>query len=356
MKLAGPALLASALGFSQSLSLHVREPVAAVNFAGHAVIAYELDIANKGTSPVELRKVQITGEAGAALLTYDRAALAKNALLIAPKRGKLDRLNPGSRAVVFVWVEAGGPVHWLTNQVFVSGVESPLTVVSTVASESARVLGTPLDPGDWWIANGPSNTSDHRRAQVRKDGDLNAPFAQRYAIDFGLICDGRWFQNKGKANSDYCGWGSKVLAVAAGQVVSTHDGVPENSPGSLAVKLDKQTLMGNHVILDIGGGHWALYAHLKPGSLLVKAGDRVEAGQAIGRVGNTGSSGAPHLHFHLSKAGSPEDVMTAQTDPVPYVFANFARIGAYGTSGFASAAPERQERCLPAAGAVIRFE
>ena len=67
--------------------------------------------------------------------------------------------------------------------------------------------------------NGPSNTSEHRRAQVRKDGDPGAPFGQRYAIDFGRICEGRLYLNKGKNNTDYCGYGSKVLAVADAKVL-----------------------------------------------------------------------------------------------------------------------------------------
>lgn len=46
----------------------------------------------------------------------------------------------------------------------------------------------------------------------------------------------------------------------------------------------------NHVVLDLGGGHYALYAHLEPGSLRVKTGDRVQRGQVLGLVGNTGDS------------------------------------------------------------------
>jgi len=59
------------------------------------------------------------------------------------------------------------------------------------------------------------------------------------------------------------------------------------------------------VILDIGGGNFAFYAHLQPGSLRVKLGDKVRAGQVIGLVGNTGNSTEPHLHFHISNATSP---------------------------------------------------
>ena len=80
------------------------------------------------------------------------------------------------------------------------------------------------------------------------------------------------------------------------------DGIPENVPGanSRAVPITLETVGGNHVIIDIGGGHYAFYAHLKPGGIRVKLGDKVKRGQVIGLVGNTGNSTEPHLHFHIS--------------------------------------------------------
>src|SRR6202047_99486 len=62
---------------------------------------------------------------------------------------------------------------------------------------------------------------------------------------------------------------------------------------------------GNLVILDLGGGRYALYAHLDPGSVRVHKGDAVKRGQVIGLVGNTGNSLAPHLHFHVMSRAMP---------------------------------------------------
>ncbi|MGP4048721.1 M23 family metallopeptidase [Streptomyces sp. 2A115] len=58
-------------------------------------------------------------------------------------------------------------------------------------------------------------------------------------------------------------------------------------------------IVGNHVVLDLGDGVYAMYAHLRRGSLAVRAGDRVRAGQEIARCGNSGNSTEPHVHFQL---------------------------------------------------------
>ncbi|MFE9766646.1 M23 family metallopeptidase [Streptomyces sp. NPDC005808] len=58
-------------------------------------------------------------------------------------------------------------------------------------------------------------------------------------------------------------------------------------------------IVGNHVVLDLGDGVYAMYAHLRRGSLTVHPGDRVRAGQPIARCGNSGNSTEPHVHFQL---------------------------------------------------------
>jgi len=58
-------------------------------------------------------------------------------------------------------------------------------------------------------------------------------------------------------------------------------------------------ILGNHVVLDLGGGVFAALAHLRRGSLLVRRGDRVAAGQQLAECGNSGNSTEPHLHFQL---------------------------------------------------------
>jgi murein DD-endopeptidase MepM/ murein hydrolase activator NlpD len=65
-------------------------------------------------------------------------------------------------------------------------------------------------------------------------------------------------------------------------------------------------VIGNHVILDLGDGVYAMYAHLGHGSLLVRPGDRVRAGQEMARCGNSGNSSEPHVHFQLMDGPDPD--------------------------------------------------
>ncbi|MZD07262.1 peptidoglycan DD-metalloendopeptidase family protein [Streptomyces sp. SID5785] len=61
-------------------------------------------------------------------------------------------------------------------------------------------------------------------------------------------------------------------------------------------------IVGNHVVLELGDGGYAMYAHLQRGSLRVRPGDRVRAGQVLARCGNSGNSTEPHVHFQLMDA------------------------------------------------------
>jgi murein DD-endopeptidase MepM/ murein hydrolase activator NlpD len=58
-------------------------------------------------------------------------------------------------------------------------------------------------------------------------------------------------------------------------------------------------IVGNHVVLDLGGGVYALLAHLERGSIRVRPGQRVAAGEQLAECGNSGNSSEPHLHFQL---------------------------------------------------------
>ena len=63
---------------------------------------------------------------------------------------------------------------------------------------------------------------------------------------------------------------------------------------------------------------------MQPGSVQVSVGNRVHRGQHLGRVGNTGSSGSPHLHFHVTDSSAGNGILS---NGVPYVFTDFLLTG-----------------------------
>lgn len=77
------------------------------------------------------------------------------------------------------------------------------------------------------------------------------------------------------------------------------DGLPDNPPGSLPADITFDAASGNYVIIDMGGGGFALYAHLIPHSMPVSEWQWIARGQLLGRLGNSGNSDAPHLHFQV---------------------------------------------------------
>jgi murein DD-endopeptidase MepM/ murein hydrolase activator NlpD len=146
-----------------------------------------------------------------------------------------------------------------------------------------------------------------------------AHISQRFAIDWVRLGeDGQTFTGDRLDNKNYRAYGSEALAVADGTVVAFKDGIPENVPPGRAVPITIETVGGNHVILDISGGHFAFYAHLQPAKIRVKMGEHVKRGQVIGLVGNSGNSTEPHLHFHICDGNSP-----LGSEGLPYALTSF---------------------------------
>jgi len=99
----------------------------------------------------------------------------------------------------------------------------------------------------------------------------------------------------------------------AGDDFSAKIGTPVKSTGKgVIAKAEFDSRFGNFVEIDHGYGYKTVYAHMQDG-LPVKKGDKVERGQVIGRVGNTGRSTAPHLHYevkHKNKTENPRKFYT----------------------------------------------
>jgi murein DD-endopeptidase MepM/ murein hydrolase activator NlpD len=185
----------------------------------------------------------------------------------------------------------------------------------------------PLKGAGWVAVNGCCDAiTSHRGAVMSINGRVRIP--ERFAIDWvQLAPDGRLFHGDGTKLDSYAYYGVPVRAVADGVVVNLFDGADEQIPTKPATGITAENVGGNMVVVDIGNGVFAFYAHLQRGSLKVKLGDRVQTGQTIGLLGNTGNSSAPHLHFHLMDGPSP-----LNANGLPFELAHFRGRGALSPS------------------------
>lgn len=160
---------------------------------------------------------------------------------------------------------------------------------------------------------------------------------QRHAYDFLVWRDGSTHAGDGAEPEDYYAYGQPVYAPADGVVVRMANDLPDVRP---QVETDAAHPEGNHVVLQIGEDAYLLIAHLQPGSVSVAVGETVEAGQMIGRVGNSGNTSEPHIHVHLQD--QPElftydaaGQVTGFTDAVglPLNFSNYLANGEAVESG-----------------------
>ncbi|MFG2554551.1 M23 family metallopeptidase [Streptomyces sp. NPDC048581] len=193
------------------------------------------------------------------------------------------------------------------------------------APDSPRVAREPVevDPpvtGRWSALNSPADRTPSHGTHA---------YGQTYAIDVvaepepgepGARPGFSWLWPLARRNSDFPAFGAPLLAVADGTVVRVVDDQRDHlSRTSLLALLylmvveasvrdlaGVKRIVGNHVVLDLGDGTYALYAHLRRGSLTVREGDRVTAGQRLARCGNSGNSTEPHLHFQLMDGPDPD--------------------------------------------------
>jgi len=312
------------------LQLEVRVPFEPTVFPSgpHLYAMYELHLTNFGAVPLTLSRIEVLdarAETALPIATFEAEQLEA---MLQPLGGRTlsDRkerlvIAGGQNAIAFMSVEFDRRSH-VPNKLAhrVSTAESALegAVVTTHHTE-LHLLRPPVEGADWLAADGPSNDEDnhHRRGVVILDG--RAVDSRRYAIDWKQIRDGASLSGDARDVHSYYAYGKTVLAVANGRVLAARDGLPDNIPGHgesfhPAVPITLETVAGNTITLDLGGGQFAYYMHLQPGSLRVKVGDRVRRGQLLAHVGGSGDAREPHLHFEVTTSPKP-----LAGEGVPYV-------------------------------------
>jgi hypothetical protein len=341
---------------------------------GRTHLAHELELTNATDVPMTVESIEVVDPTrGAARVRLLDAEYLKGHLSLPGQKGT-NTLGPGQAALVYANLDFASPAEVpgrLAHRITATTTQpkGPLparSVEDVAATEVGRrppmVIGAPLR-GERWVAAASCCDSYHRRAALPVNGQRY--LAQRFAIDWiQLEPDGRLVHGDPKVNESYPQFGADVLAVADATVASVRDGLPEGTPGSFPPLASLDVADGNSIVLDLGGGRYALYAHLQPRSLRVARGDRVRRGQVLARLGNTGNSDAPHLHFHVMDGPTP-----LGSNGVPYA------IDAFEVTGQAVSAsdlddelksgaivpvepapvPARRTKELPADLAVVRF-
>jgi murein DD-endopeptidase MepM/ murein hydrolase activator NlpD len=342
---------------------------------GQTIVAYELHLTNLVDEAFTLKRIEVFKQdtRSTPVVSYQNANLLN--LIVQPGNPSSTtdkrKIAGGMRAIVYMWLtfdkQEAVPRTLRHRLVFAdegtdgTTQEFDLEFSGPDASSGQPItISPPLKGGPWYAANGPSNRSNHRRIIILVGGEAHIP--QRFATDWVKFGDdGKAWHGDSGSNANWYGYGAEVLAVADALVSAVKEGIPENVPllPTRAVRMTPEAQGGNLVILSLRNGRYAFYAHLQPGSIRVKPGDRVRRGQVLGLVGNSGNSDAPHLHFHISNGNS-----LLATEGVPFLFDSFEVLGSMEmenilTQGWtrpATVKPDKRLRDMPGENQVVAFD
>jgi len=179
--------------------------------------------------------------------------------------------------------------------------------------------------GVWFVAVGPTPHGGHRWGRM-----------EEFAFDIARFGEGDLsHRGNGEKFSDYYAYGAPVYAAADGKVVAIANDIAEDTamlrkPGDTdesygqraqqaqmaLLQAGSSAVVGNHVVIDHGGGEYSMYAHLQPGSVSVKTSEAVKAGQPIAKLGSSGNSTEPHLHFQVCDSPEP---LNCSSIPINFV-------------------------------------
>ena len=292
------------------------DPVAVPATDGRTHLAYELMLPNTLGGNATLRSLTVAA-GDRKLLTLSGDNLKYWTRVLGNPATATNVIGPGQSAIVWldVAVDGGSQVPTDISHSVALTVAKPVPGLIgadvTQAVAPVRVsdrkpvsIAPPLNGPNWLNANGCCDMTAHRMAANPINGKLYV--SERFAIDYVELSDDfRLFTGDPTKLESYPYFGATVHAVGDGKVVSVVDDQPEQVPTKSPTGLPLDQYTGNHVVQDLGDGNYALYAHLKPGSVTVKAGDALKSGQSIAALGNSGNTSAPHLHFHVIDGPDP---------------------------------------------------
>lgn len=301
-------------------------------------LAYEFLLTNATSAPFELEGIEVVdSRTQASLRTVGTEELPRTVTRLGESAGGVPGtgsvlLRPSETWIAWMDVQLEGDEipaeieHRLIGSI--DGPNGPVSFeaavgTSPVDDRPAPTVGVPVTDGIWYMSEGCClDDTHHRRGFAPVNGQGLVP--QRFAIDFYLLDeDGRTWEGDPSDITSYFTYRQPIIAATAGTVVKAMDGVPNSTsmPEPPPIPPIQETV-GNHVVIEIEEGLYALYGHMDPGSVRVAVGDRVERGQELGLIGSSGNSTTPHLHFHLQSTPT-----FFPSDGIPYEFDEFELLG-----------------------------
>jgi hypothetical protein len=192
-------------------------------------------------------------------------------------------------------------------------------------NETPVAISSPVRGKNWNFFN--QSTNDYHFYEIMfLNGKLGT--GERFGFDNGQLSDDfkNYLDGDSAVNTSYFNYGDTLYAVADGVVIGLRDSLPENHGNKKDVTFAQPIdLAGNYLILNIGGGFYAFYAHCIPHSFMVQLGDTVKEGVPVGLLGNSGNSTGPHLHFQV---GDSPDFFNCNGQP--FVLKKYTKIGEFG--------------------------
>jgi len=221
-------------------------------------------------------------------------------------------------------------------------------IFSPRLSESLMVIESPLKGNNNLFFS--QSTMGYHFFLLFFEGDKTGT-CPRFAFDNMQVNEGMnsLFSGNPAVSESYFNYGDTVYSATDGKVFFIRDGIPENN-GNLMDHLPTtmEGVPGNNIIVDIGEGKFAFYAHFIPNTITVQPGDSVKVGQLLGRLGNSGYSGMPHLHFNLAEGNNP-----FMSKGIPFVFKEYTK---YGTVPGQHIAPIKFYNSMSENNSVVGFE
>jgi murein DD-endopeptidase MepM/ murein hydrolase activator NlpD len=339
--------------------LQVAVPPTPVVVMDTAYLVYELHLTNFARQTAVVSRVEVVGADGGDRVLAEFGGEALERRLNPPAAGhavpaSARAIEPGVRRVLYLEIPTppGASPAALEHRVTyrTNGADpGEDSVVQggrvAVAAEPPVTLGPPLRGGPWAALHQPCWERGHRRVHYAVDGRARIP--GRFAMDWTrLDAEGHPSRGDDDVVANWHAHGAEVLAVANGIVAAMRDDVPESATFSNRLEHPPEEAEGNFISLDLGGGRYAFYGHLRTGSITVAPGERVRRGQVIGQVGFTGHAGRPQLHFHVGDASASNGA-----EGLPFVFDAFILLGGYGP-GDARSYGSRDSGCVDAAAAL----